>query len=396
VSADALRLGDGPFATVLTGEGRGAIAVVRVWGPGGVEAVSAVFRPTRPGPWSASPVGKARLGSIIDPATGAEGDQVVAVVLSADPPEVEVHGHAGVAAIASIRSALQAVGVRLVTPSRWLRDHAPSRIAAHAMEDLPHATTTRAASILLDQAVGALDRELIGLIDKEDQHAIKTLIGRGALGVRLLAGWRVVLAGRPNVGKSRLLNALAGFDRVIVHERPGTTRDVVSVPLALDGWPVEVSDTAGLRETTEVVEAAGVARAARAQREADLVLLVLDRSETLSGDDRVLLARFPKALRIASKVDLEAAWDAETVDAVPVSAASGDGVDALIAAIVSRLVPDRPEPGAGVPFRDAHLRRLRTLQSCLEAGRVSSFQRRVAAWTRPRGPGHGTGPSVPL
>ena len=88
------------------------------------------------------------------------------------------------------------------------------------------------------------------LADDDPRRAIdelEILIKRSEVGLRLVSGWRVVLAGRPNVGKSRLLNALAGYDRAIVDPTPGTTRDVVTIRTALDGWSVELSDTAGLR-----------------------------------------------------------------------------------------------------------------------------------------------------
>jgi tRNA modification GTPase len=199
------------------------------------------------------------------------------------------------------------------------------------------------------------------------------------------------------VGKSRLLNALAGYDRAIVHERPGTTRDVVTVPLALDGWPVEVADTAGLREPADAVEAAGVARAGRAHDEADLVVLLLDRSEPLRDEDRALLDRYPKALRVASKADLAPSWDdADLIGAVAVSAETGRGLDDLIARVVSRLVGTPPGPGAAVPFRDGHVRRLDSLRASLEAGQLDAFRARIVAWTRPLGAGDGTGLSLPV
>ncbi len=103
-----------------------------------------------------------------------------------------------------------------------------------------------------------------------------------------------MLAGRPNVGKSRLLNALAGYDRAIVDPTPGTTRDVVTVPAAFDGWPVELADTAGLRSSLDPIEAEGVALARARQRGADLVVVVLDRSEPLERARPRRLARPPR------------------------------------------------------------------------------------------------------
>ena len=103
------------------------------------------------------------------------------------------------------------------------------------------------------------------------------------LGRRLTAPWRVVVAGPPNVGKSSLVNALAGYQRSIVAPTPGTTRDVVTTRLAIDGWPVELADTAGVREATDALETQGVRLAREATAAADLCLWVLDASARLAG-----------------------------------------------------------------------------------------------------------------
>ncbi len=171
------------------------------------------------------------------------------------------------------------------------------------------------------------------------------------MGLRLIDGWRVVLAGRPNVGKSRLLNALAGYGRAIVDPTPGTTRDVVTLQTAFDGWPVELVDTAGLREAADEIEASGVSKARSEHAKADLILLVLDLSMPLTEPDHALIQDFPHALRVANKSDLPAAWEPSRVAAMPISAEHGDGLDALMAEIVDRLVPNPPRPGAAVPFR---------------------------------------------
>src|SRR5206468_12815742 len=114
------------------------------------------------------------------------------------------------------------------------------------------------------------------------------VIRRAAVGLRLISGWKVVIAGRPNVGKSRLFNAMAGFARAIVDPTPGVTRDVVTFRTAFGGWPVELADTAGLRATEDAIESMGIARSRREQVDADLVLLVLDRSELLQPTDHEL------------------------------------------------------------------------------------------------------------
>ena len=157
-------------------------------------------------------------------------------------------------------------------------------------DDLPRAPTVQTAEILLDQAQGALRAEIARLADLVETDArgglagLDALIERGRLGLRLLCGWKVVIAGRPNVGKSRLLNALCGFHRAIVDGVPGTTRDVVAFQTAFGGWPVELADTAGLRATADAIEQLGMERTRQELGAADLVVLVLDRSESSAAD----------------------------------------------------------------------------------------------------------------
>jgi tRNA modification GTPase len=318
---------------------------------------------------------------------------VVAVVCSLDPPEVEIHGHGGPEAVALVVEALVAAGAERRQPVAWVRHDAPSLIETAARVDLARAPTLRAAEILLEQAQGALRRDLAEVLirvagvsssrpQSEPAEALKLLdrlIARADVGLRLISGWSVVLAGRPNVGKSSLLNALAGYERAIVAPTPGTTRDVVSVPTALDGWPVELTDTAGLRAPGDAIEAEGVTRARARQAGADLTVLVLDRSEPLTATDHALLHEYPGALVVANKSDLPPAWAPEVPGVITVSAARGDGIDALAAAIARRLVLDPPEPGAGVPFRPGHRRHLVAARDALRAGDVAGTAGHIEA-----------------
>ena len=362
-----------PLVTILTPAGRGAIGVVRVWGRGAVEVVNAAFRPARGAGLARTLPGRLRLGRI---GLGL-GDEVVAVVLpDENPPSVEIHCHGGAAALGLVVEALQAAGAALAEPAAWAEHEAASRIRAEALIDLARAPTLRTAEILLEQAQGALDRELAQVIEKIREGIVTAaepldrLIERGRVGLRLIAGFRVVITGRPNVGKSRLLNALAGYQRAIVHSAPGTTRDVVTVATALEGWPVELVDTAGVRTTDDPIERSGIDRALRQTETADLVLKVLDRSEPLRDDDHVLINRPVSSLVVASKADLPPAWEPcdrvlAGAPVVIVSAERSEGLDLLIAAIVAALVPIPPEPGAGVPFRPAQLERLQRARDAL-------------------------------
>jgi tRNA modification GTPase len=380
---------DVPRVCVLTPEGRGALAVLRLWGPGALAVADAAFRPVRGRSLAKTPPGQLRLGRI----GAGRGDEVVAVVIDADPTEVEIHCHGGPAAVALVVAALVDGGAERRQPGAWARHAAGPAIEAEALVDLARAPTLRIAEILLEQAQGALAgvvRELIAAIGADADpvtaiHDLETLRRHAAIGVRMVVGWRVVLAGRPNVGKSRLLNALAGYSRAIVDPAPGTTRDVVTVRTALDGWPVELADTAGVRDPEGPIEAAGIALARARQRAADLVVLVLDRSEPWTQDDRALVAAARSAeaaattLVVANKSDLPAAWEPMPGTMRLVSAERGAGIEPLISALGRRLVPMPPPPGAAVPFRPAHLRRIERAHAALQAGDRETALRHLGA-----------------
>jgi tRNA modification GTPase len=370
-----------PFLGVVSAPGRGAVALVRVWGPGALAVADSAFRPHRGRGLGESPIGRLRVGRM-----GAGlGDEVVAVVVGGDPAEVEIQCHGGPSAIAMVVEALEAGGARLRGPRAWARHSGGSAIRGEAALALASAPTARVAEILLDQAEGTLDDELRRVLDADRGSALSlldALIDRGRVGVRLVEGWRVVLAGRPNVGKSRLLNALAGYDRAIVDPAPGTTRDVVTALAAFEGWPVELADTAGLRPTLDPIEAEGVALARARHRRADLVLVVLDRSEPRNDLDRAVMADHPGALVVANKCDLPAAWDESEVGALAVSAGRGDGVEALVGAVAGSIVPDGPPAGSGVPFRAAHVRRLVLIRERYRSGRAERGRRSLERWVR--------------
>jgi tRNA modification GTPase len=371
---------DGPFFTVLSAPGRGAIAVIRVWGKGAIEAVAVGFRANAAVPLLESEPGRLLIGRM-----GAGlGDEVVAVVLKTEVPAVELQCHGGTAAVEMVLESLERAGARRGRAWEIPRFDYPGgdRLSAEAIQDLAHAQTVLTAEILLDQVHGALGNEIAHVAMLAEQDAavacvrLDALIERGTVGLHLLSGWKVVIAGRPNVGKSRLLNALCGFSRAIVDGTPGTTRDVVAFRTALLGWPVEFADTAGLRETNHAIERLGIERAQREVRDADLVLLVLDRSESLQPIDRQLIATIRNALLVANKADHQPAWtDGDsglgTAPVATVSAERGDGMDALVASLIERMVPAAPLPGEAVPFRARHLKILARARDDLRAGNLA-------------------------
>lgn len=159
------------------------------------------------------------------------------------------------------------------------------------------------------------------------------LLGRTNEGVRLREGLQLVIVGQPNVGKSSLLNQLAGESRAIVTEIAGTTRDVLRAEIMLEGLPVHVIDTAGLRETDDPIEQEGIRRAWEEVERADLVMLVIDGVRGRSAEDEITLSRLPDKplLTVINKVDLTGESASETVEdgTVRVSARTGAGIDAL-------------------------------------------------------------------
>ncbi len=344
------------FAAMLTATGRGAISVIRVWGPCALAMVDMAFRPTRGRSLIKTPTGRLRVGRM-----GAGlGDEVViaALQVAAQPLELEVQCHGGPVAAQLVLDALVEAGVQISTAAGWAAQVGNSKIATDAWIDLARASTLKTAQILLNQAEGALEHAIEGLNAQEDAEA---LIAKSVLGLRLVDGWRVALAGSPNVGKSRLMNALAGYGRAIVDPTPGTTRDVVTVRIALDGWPIELADTAGLRETSDRLEATGIVKARVEQARADLILLVFDSSQILTFNDHVLMREYPYALRVSNKSDLAPAWAADRYECIPISAELGDGLEDLMKAIVHRLIPEPPEPGEAVPFRAEQVAHLRSI-----------------------------------
>jgi tRNA modification GTPase len=294
---------------------------------------------------------------------GSHADEVVVAVKQLEPEEVvEVHCHGGRRVVAWVAELLGEVDRRKpVSRDGWVW--------------LPKALTLRTASILLDQCHGAFDRAVDNILLSPETAGDKlaALARYAGVGSHLTEPWRVVLAGEPNVGKSSLLNAVAGFQRSVVSATPGTTRDVVSTITAIDGWPVELLDTAGKRAAVDPIEAEGVGRAVAARAEADSVVWVLDGNQ--------LLVRPPESdCVIINKTDLPPAWDWALVPtAVRVSAATGEGIPNLLTRIAARLVPDPPPAGAAVPYTPAFADRIVAARSAFLSGNFAEIRRLLSA-----------------
>jgi len=334
---------------LLTPHGRGALAVVGVAGHGGLAAVQRLFAPRGPVALGERPDGAVVFGRWGDP---ERGEEVVVVRRSVE--RLEVHCHGGLAASTAVIGSLVAGGAVQEPWPEWVAAAGESAIRVEAREALARAGGPKAAQILCRQLAGALDAELarIAAIDAVGNGpaavAARERLRRAArVGLRLTRPWRVVVAGEVNAGKSSLVNALAGHARSIVSAEPGTTRDLVETRLVLDGWEVDLVDTAGLRdEPAGPTEAAGIERARAAAAAADLVVRVIDVAPLRGATVPVAKAGSTHGTRdagptllVLTKCDLAPA-DIGPAHAMRTSAATGLGIDELASEIIRRLVPE--------------------------------------------------------
>ena len=376
---------DDTIVAIATPPGRGGIGVVRLSGRDAHRIASALIERT-----AALEPRRATL-TCIRSGDHTALDQVVVTCFPApasytgdDVIEISAHG-SPVILKGIVRLAIDA-GARLAEPGEFtLRAFLNGRIdlmQAEAVGDLIEAVTPLQARTAFDQlqgtltrVIGEIDRTLFDLVarleasvDFPDEgyhflepatlvHEIDGIIARtqGMLtsakqGRLVREGLQIAIVGKPNVGKSSLFNALSGAARAIVNEQPGTTRDLVTETVDLDGLRVTLVDTAGLRETSDPVESEGVRRSEQALKIADLVLLLLDGSRPLDGQPA---SQIPsqvidnKILIVRTKCDLSEAWSGE--NAIPVSAITGFGVTTLRRRIFEALdlsgteLLDRPE-----------------------------------------------------
>ena len=381
---------DDTIVAIATPAGRGGIGVVRISGPQSA-AIAAILTRHR-SPLEPRHATFARFASHESSrADGALGDQVILTFFPAPhsytgEDVVEVSGHGSPVLLRAIVESAMVAGARLAEPGEFtLRAFLNQRIdlvQAEAVRDLIDAVTPLQARAAYDQLEGTLtteiarvDAQLFDLVVRLEasldfpdagyhfvesgdaareiarvKEQLATLVGSARRGRLIREGLQVTLAGRPNAGKSSLFNCLAGQGRAIVTDTPGTTRDLVTETVDIDGIPMTLVDTAGVRAgAVDPIEVEGIARAVAVRDVADIVLVVVDRSRSLDADDRALLESTSKRRRVvvASKSDLAPAWPMdELAGASPValSATSGEGVDCLRAALVAAA--------AGEPLRD--------------------------------------------
>jgi tRNA modification GTPase len=369
--------GSETYVACLTPPGVAALATLALRGPDAWEIARSIFQLRTGGrlPADSTP-GRFWLGRL-----GEEiADQAVFALKRVQPvPWVELHCHGGREVIRMILELFELRGVRVVAWPELERLTVEDPLQASAAAALAEAPTARTAAILLDQYQGAFRRAVdaarAGLADNDTEKAGRVLADLerySNLGRHLTTPWRVTVAGAPNVGKSSLVNALAGYQRCIVTATPGTTRDVVTTLVAIDGWPVELADTAGLRSGAETLEEAGIGLARAAAGMADLCLWVVDASAPPVWPDAA--ASSPRI--VVNKIDLPAVWDiAATPGAVAVSALTKEGLPELCQAIASWLVPEAPPAGAAVPFTPALCDQVAEVQALIAAGETEKAAR---------------------
>ena len=358
------------IAALATPSGRGGIAIVRISGDQAEEILGALFRPQREFESHRMYYGHIEHGGEII-------DECMAVVMRAPnsytrEDVVEIHLHGGEWAAEGALAAAYALGARPAQPGEFTRRaFLNGRIdlsQAEAVMQMISAEGERAARAAVRQLSGgasAFIREaqakllslLAGVeaaIDYPDEIEESEAVGQlreGALtlaqtlenacderGARLMEkGLEVVLCGRTNVGKSSLLNRLLAEERAIVTDIPGTTRDIVRGSVLLGGLRVNLSDTAGLRESDERVERIGIDRARQAMENADVAVLVLDGAGERTIEDDELIARVQGMphLYVVNKGDLPMRFDTSGLDCLTVSAGTGEGVEALSRAIAA-------------------------------------------------------------
>jgi len=362
------------IAAIATPLGEGGLAVIRLSGANAVEIANVCFRPVglhskKP---TDAPTHTLHYGQIVN--DGHKIDEVLVAVLHAPRTftrenTVEITCHGGLLATQSVLKAVLASGARSAEPGEFTRRaFINGRIdlaQAEAVSDLIHARTDLALAAANEQLAGRLSQRIHNLrddlmqtlahveahIDFPDEDiapdtlaqllsrleaaiaTIDELLATANEGRVLRQGIRAAIIGRPNAGKSSLLNQLLGADRAIVTPTPGTTRDTIEETANIRGIPIVFIDTAGLRQSTDPIEAEGIRRSHQSIAQAELILHVLDVSEKISGDDQEQIEanQGKKQILIANKADLPSEFDHP--DAIQTCCLDGAGIEDLKDAI---------------------------------------------------------------
>lgn len=356
---------DDTIAAIATAPGRGGIGVVRVSGPRAQDIALAILG-REPAP---------RRAHLCDfkEAGGEVIDQGIALFFPAPnsftgEPVLELQGHGGPAVLKLLLARCLQLGARVAEPGEFTRraylNDKLDLAQAESVADLIDAATTQAAKSAMRSLHGEFSREVHTLVDAlidlrmlveatldfpdeeidflEAAHAkeklatvrakLEQVLHRAKQGRLLREGLQVVLIGQPNVGKSSLLNRLAGEEVAIVTPVAGTTRDTVREEIQIDGIPLHIIDTAGLRDTVDEVERIGIARTWAAVEKANLALVIIDAARGLAPEDEAILCKLPAGqpvLRVFNKIDLIGDAPRAGADGIHLSAKTGAGLALL-------------------------------------------------------------------
>jgi tRNA modification GTPase len=370
---------DDTIAAIATPLGEGGLAVVRISGPQSLAVADKIFLPVGKNPLkpSAAPTHTIHFGKIVR--NGKQVDEVLLAVLRAPrtftrEDTVEISCHGGILPAKLMLDAILENGARLAEPGEFTRRaFLNGRIdlaQAEAVADLIHSRTELALAAANEQLAGKLSQRINQLrddlmhtlahieahIDFPDEDItpdtkaqllkrlengiafMDELLRTANEGQILRRGIRAAIVGRPNVGKSSLLNQLLGHDRAIVSPIPGTTRDTIEETANIRGLPVVFIDTAGLREARDEIEVEGIRRSRETLAKAELILHVLDASEPLTGADEIYLAEFAvkKRILVRNKTDLPQKLNLPAKISAPVAdvcCLTGNGIEKLKDAI---------------------------------------------------------------
>lgn len=401
------------IAAISTPLGEGGIAVIRVSGPDSISAADKIYRGKKC--LKDCPSHTVNYGHIVDPKTGEKVDEVLVTLMKAPrsftrEDVVEISCHGGIISVNRILELLLLQGIRIAEPGEFTkRAFLNGRIdltQAEAVIDLIRSKSSQAYKVAMKQAEGKLSERIRNLrtllvetmahievnidypehdveeltarfIQEKSEEAIvqvDRLLKSARQGKVLREGIVTAIVGRPNVGKSSLLNMLAQENKAIVTDIPGTTRDVIEEYVSLNGIPLRLLDTAGIRETMDVVEQIGVERSKNALSQADLILLVLSYNQPIHDDEKALLEQIKSKsfLVIVNKMDLPGKLDLDELlkyvpkhKIVQMSMKSDEGIDRLENAISDMFV------GGDIAVQDqtyvSNVRHIQLLKEAREA-----------------------------
>ena len=412
---------DDTIAAISTPLGQGGIGIVRLSGRDAVKIADRIFISPKKKKIKQTPSHRIIYGHIVNPKNKEIVDEALVSVMKAPNTYtkediVEINCHGGIVPLRRVLELVINSGARLAEPGEFTqRAFLNGRIdlaQAEAVLDVINAMTEQSQKTAIEQLRGGLSKklemireELIELtafveahIDfpEEDitsmslkdmkkkalsiQHSLKKLINSSRYGIILREGLKTAIIGRPNVGKSSLLNALLEHDRAIVTEVPGTTRDVIEEYLNISGIPVKIMDTAGIREVKDIAEKEGVKRSLKAMEDADLVLLILDGSSTLHNTDKELIEKSlsKNAILVINKTDLPQKVGAGFKPAltkkatgnsqvVSISAKKGTGLDELKKRIADAVLQGNTENSVNIVTNLRHVHALEKAFLSIEA-----------------------------